>query len=87
MFLCPFFFLPNAEIFAKHKKIPANVRVMIALVASPTFMVIAYSIYLLFSGKWIEVGFSGLIFSALGVFAYFIVFSGRLPGFSRRSDS
>jgi hypothetical protein len=75
--------LTNAE----HKKIPANVRVMIALVASPTLMIIAYSVYLLFSGSWIEVGFSGLIFSTLGIFAYFIVFSGRLPRFLKRSDN
>jgi hypothetical protein len=71
----------------ERKKIPANVRVMIGLVASPTLMIIAYSLYLLFMGQWIEVGFSGLIFSTLGVFAYFIVFSGRFPRIFKHSDN
>jgi hypothetical protein len=67
------------------KKIPANVRVMIALVASPTLMVMAYVIYLLFWGNWTEIGFAGPVFSALGIFAYFVVISGRLPRFSKNT--
>ncbi|GAC16233.1 hypothetical protein [Aliiglaciecola lipolytica] len=63
----------------KGSKIPPNVRVMIALVASPTLMVIAFSIYCLWIGNWQEPGMSGVIFSALGVFAYYLVFVGRLP--------
>ncbi|MFA3790887.1 hypothetical protein AB6T38_07200 [Aliiglaciecola sp. SL4] len=60
-------------------KIPANVRVMIALVASPTLLVIAFSIYCLWIGNWQEPGVSGVIFSALGIFAYYVVIVGRLP--------
>ncbi|MBU2877423.1 hypothetical protein KO530_07080 [Aliiglaciecola lipolytica] len=52
---------------------------MIALVASPTLMVIAFSVYSLFTENWREPGVSGIIFSALGIFAYYVVIVGRLP--------
>jgi heme/copper-type cytochrome/quinol oxidase subunit 2 len=60
-------------------KLPANVRVMIGLVASPTLLVIAFSIYSVLYGNWQEPGISGIIFSSLGVFAYYVVIVGRLP--------
>ncbi|MDO6694302.1 hypothetical protein Q4574_13490 [Aliiglaciecola sp. 3_MG-2023] len=68
---------PNSD--KQTAKIPANVRVMIALVASPTLMVIAFSIYCILIGNWQEPGVSGIIFSALGIFAYYVVLVGRLP--------
>lgn len=61
------------------KQIPANVRVMIALVASPTLLIIAFSVYSLLFGDWKAPGVSGIIFSALGIFAYYVVIFGRLP--------
>ena len=60
-------------------KVPAQVRVMIALCASPTLMVIAFLIYNLATAQWTEIGVSTLIFSALGGFAYYIVIMGKIP--------
>lgn len=60
-------------------KIPANVRVMIALCASPTLMVLAFLFYNLVTAQWSEIGVSTIIFSVLGIFAYSIVILGRLP--------
>lgn len=65
------------------KPIPANVRVMVALVASPTLLIIAFSVYSLVFGDWKAPGVSGVIFSALGFFAYYVVIVGRLPGWFR----
>lgn len=67
-------------------KLPANVRVMIALCASPTIFVIGFLFYNLFLAQWTEIGISTLIFSALGFFAYSIVITGRIP-FQKTSRS
>ena len=58
--------------------IPANVRVMIALVASPTLMVIGMLFYTLFVTGWRSISISMIIFSLLGVFAYYVVIAGKL---------
>lgn len=60
-------------------KVPVQVRVMIALCASPTLMVIAFLLYNLVTAQWAEIGVSTLIFSALGGIAYYIVILGKLP--------
>lgn len=65
-------------------KIPANVRVMIAIVASPTLMVIGFVLFSLFAGNWQDLGFSGLIFSLLGILAYYMVFTGKVPSLVKR---
>jgi hypothetical protein len=71
---------------SEDSKIPANARVMIALVSSPTLLLMAYIIYLLWQGKWNEISIGGAIFSLLGLFAYYIVITGRLPSFSNETD-
>ncbi len=63
-------------------KIPANVRTMIAIVASPTLLVIYFLLHSIWMGNWSEIGISTLLFSVLACLAYFIVITGRLP-FSR----
>lgn len=65
------------------KRIPANVRVMVALVASPTLLIIAFSVYSVLFDDWKAPGISGIIFSALGIFAYYVVIFGRLPSWFR----
>lgn len=65
-------------------KISPNIRVMIAIVASPTLMVIGYMLYVIFTATWQELSITGAIFSLLGLFAYYIVIVGQLPGFMRR---
>ncbi|MCF2949964.1 hypothetical protein L0668_17725 [Paraglaciecola aquimarina] len=63
-----------------HKQtIPANVRVLIALVASPTLMVIGMLIYTILFIGWKNVSISMIIFSTLGLICYYIVFTGKLP--------
>ncbi|MDP5032275.1 MAG: hypothetical protein NWQ54_17955 [Paraglaciecola sp.] len=59
--------------------IPANVRVMIALVATPTLLVIGMLFYTLFVSGWQAITISMIIFSLLGLFAYYVVITGRLP--------
>ncbi|MGJ8682605.1 hypothetical protein [Paraglaciecola sp.] len=64
---------------APKKTIPANVRVLIALVASPTLLVIGMLLYTLLFVSWKNVTISMLIFSTLGFICYYMVFTGRLP--------
>jgi hypothetical protein len=59
---------------------------MIALVSFPTLLLMAYIIYLLWQGKPNEISVGGAIFSVLGIFAYSIVFTGRLPSFSKNKE-
>ncbi|MCC2605163.1 hypothetical protein [Planctobacterium marinum] len=66
------------------KKLPPNVRVMIALCASPTLMVIAFLFYNLYTAQWREIGISTVIFSLLGGFAYYVVIMGKLPFTGRK---
>lgn len=60
-------------------KIPANVRVMIAIVATPTLAVLAFVVYSIITGGLITLSLTGIIFSTLCIFAYYIVIVGRLP--------
>lgn len=60
-------------------KIPPQVRVMIALCASPTLMVIAFFVYNMALQQWQEIGISTVIFTLIGLFAYYIVLTGRIP--------
>ncbi|GAA0855198.1 hypothetical protein [Aliiglaciecola litoralis] len=69
----------NAPASKSTKKLPPNVRVMIGIVASPTLLVIAFCVYALLYGNWQDPGVGGIIFSLLGVFAYYLVIFGRLP--------
>lgn len=71
------------------KKLPANVRVMIALVASPTLLIMAFAVRSVLSGDWQAPGITGIIFTTLGIFAYYVVVAGRLPGWfgSKRHKS
>jgi hypothetical protein len=62
-------------------KIPANVRVMIALVASPTLMVVGMLLYTLFVDGWQYISISMIIFSLLCVLSYYVVITGRPPRF------
>ena len=66
--------------------IPANVRVMIALVASPTLMVIGMLFYTLFITGWQFVSISMIIFCLLGFFAYYVVIAGKLPAIRHKKN-
>jgi len=48
-------------------------------------LLIAYIIYLFWQGKWNQISIGGALFSLIGVFAYFIVITGRLPTFLKKS--
>ncbi|MEP2653552.1 MAG: hypothetical protein ABJH06_16355 [Paraglaciecola sp.] len=63
--------------------LPANVRVMIALVASPTLLVVGMLVFTLFTKGWREVSTSMIIFTLLSVLAYYIVIVGNFPKFKR----
>ena len=61
------------------KTLPANVRVMIALVASPTLLVVGMLFYTLFVKGWQSISISMLVFSLLAALAYYVVITGRPP--------
>ena len=63
------------------KVLPANIRVMIALVASPTLMVVGMLLYTLFVDGWQYISISMIIFSLLCVLAYYVVITGTPPRF------
>ena len=62
--------------------LPANVRVMIALTASPTIIVVGMLLYTLFFDGWRSISISMIIFSMLCILAYYVVISGHPPRFS-----
>ncbi|MFT2090510.1 hypothetical protein [Paraglaciecola sp. 2405UD69-4] len=68
---------------AKQTSLPANIRVMIALVASPTLLVVGMLIYTIWTEGWKEVSISMIVFTILSAFAYFIVITGNLPSFRK----
>lgn len=59
--------------------LPANVRVMIALTASPTLLVVGMLFYTLFVDGWQKISISMIIFSLLCAVAYYVVITGRPP--------
>ncbi|MEP1445626.1 MAG: hypothetical protein ABJK37_05885 [Paraglaciecola sp.] len=59
--------------------LPANVRVMIALTASPTLLVVGMLLYTLFVDGWQKVSISMIIFSLLCAVAYYVVITGHPP--------
>ena len=59
--------------------LPPNVRVMIALVASPTLLVVGMLFYTIFVDGWQRVSISMLVFSLLCVLSYYVVITGRPP--------
>tara|TARA_R110002153_G_scaffold79650_1_gene203198 strand:- start:2 stop:196 length:195 start_codon:yes stop_codon:yes gene_type:complete len=59
---------------------------MIALVATPTLMVIGMLFYTLFVTGWQSVSISMIIFSLLGCFAYYVVIVGKLPSLRRKTS-
>jgi uncharacterized membrane protein len=59
--------------------LPANVRVMIALTASPTLLVVGMLLYTLFVDGWEKISFSMIIFSLLCTLAYYVVITGHPP--------
>ena len=61
------------------KALPANVRVMIALVASPTLLVVGMLFYTLFVEGWQNISISMIVFSLLAVIAYYVVITGHPP--------
>ncbi|NCP64267.1 MAG: hypothetical protein GW763_13880 [Paraglaciecola sp.] len=63
--------------------VPINVRVMLALIGSPTLAVIAYFIYNLSIGAWQSITPGMLIFSVIGGLIYYLVIFGRLPRFRK----
>lgn len=67
---------------APRPTLPANVRVMIALVASPTLLVVGMLFYTLFFDGWQSISISMIIFSMLCILAYYVVISGHPPRIS-----
>lgn len=65
-------------------KVPIQVRVMIGLCASPMLIVMTFLVYNLVLGQWNEIGVSTIIFSALGMFAYYVVATGKIPFVKRQ---
>ena len=61
------------------KPLPANVRVMIALTASPTLLVVGMLLYTLFVDGWQKISVSMIIFSLLCILAYYVVITGHPP--------
>jgi hypothetical protein len=70
---------------ASRSPLPANVRVMIALTASPTLLVVGMLLYTLFFDGWRSVSISMIIFSMLSVLAYYVVISGHPPRLSMKN--
>jgi hypothetical protein len=68
------------------KTVPANVRVMIGLVASPTLMVMAMLLYTIVTTGWLTVSISMIIFTLLGVAAYSVVITGKLPAKKHKNN-
>jgi hypothetical protein len=64
--------------------LPANGRVMIALTASPTLIVVGMLFYTIFFDGWRSVSISMIIFSMLCCLAYYVVISGHPPRLSMR---
>lgn len=64
---------------APRSTLPANVRVMIALTASPTLLVVGMLLYTLFYDGWRSISVSMIIFSMLCILAYYVVISGHPP--------
>jgi purine-cytosine permease-like protein len=64
--------------------LPANVRVMIALTASPTLIVVGMLLYTLFFDGWRSISISMIIFSMLCILAYYVVISGHPPRFTTK---
>lgn len=64
---------------SKTTLIPINVRVLIGIVASPTLMVIWFVVNAMLQGQWKQLSVGGIIFTLLGVFAYYLVLVGKLP--------
>ena len=64
---------------SKHSAFPANVRVLIAMVASPFLFAYFYMGYLLYVGEAQKISVAVLSFAAVGALAYFVAFTGRLP--------
>lgn len=59
--------------------LPANVRVMIALIASPTLIVVGMLLYTIFVDGWQYVSISMIIFSLLCALCYYVVITGHPP--------
>ncbi len=60
-------------------RVPAQIRVMIAIVASPTLMVMWFLLYNIFTRNWQDIAVSTAVFTAIGCYAYYIVITGKLP--------
>lgn len=60
-------------------KVPVQIRVLIAIVASPTLMVLGFLFYNIVTFNFADIAISTGIFSALGCFAYYVVITGNLP--------
>ncbi|WP_299078469.1 hypothetical protein [uncultured Paraglaciecola sp.] len=72
------------EVTSKTKTLPPNVRIMIALVASPTLLVVGMLFYTLFIDGWQKVSVSMIVFSLLCVLAYYVVITGRPPRLTKK---
>ena len=68
---------------SSHRPLPANVRVMIALTASPTILVVGMLFYTLFVDGWQKISISMIIFSLLCTLAYYVVITGHVPRLHR----
>lgn len=67
-------------------KVPANIRVMLAIVASPTIAIMVFQVFALMEGDWRSLLDVFNVFIVFGLMAYYIVFTSRLP-FRKRKQA
>lgn len=67
-------------------RLPIQIRVMIGVVATPLWIVVYAVILLLVERNWQEISIAKVSFCILCAIIYYTVFTGRVPGYSGRSE-
>lgn len=63
----------------KSPVLPANIRVLIGMVASPFLFAFFYIGYCLYIGEPGQISYAVVLFAAVGSAIYYVVFTGRMP--------
>ncbi|NVK56806.1 MAG: hypothetical protein HWE26_14460 [Alteromonadaceae bacterium] len=67
------------------KKLPADIRILIAIVSIPALLSIYTTGLSIYFGEW-QFSYFGLLYPALGLLAIYIVVVGKIPIFMSRKD-
>lgn len=67
-------------------RLPIQIRVMIGVVATPLWIVVYAVFLLLIERNWQEISVAKISFCILCAVIYYTVFTGRVPGYSGRSE-